>query len=83
MFVSSLSQSNFLATKLIYVCNNIRRLDYVALIFSTMIESNVFLFNLMCDDLMNAHKLFDQIGLRDVASWSLLILAYARLGHIR
>ncbi|KAJ7958610.1 Pentatricopeptide repeat-containing protein [Quillaja saponaria] len=43
----SLSQSNFLVTKMVDVCDNSGNIDYSSLLFKQVIEPNVFLYNAM------------------------------------
>ncbi|XP_010911952.1 pentatricopeptide repeat-containing protein At2g20540 [Elaeis guineensis] len=47
ILVFSLSQSNFLGTQIINICNSNRRVDYAALVFNQVYEPNVFLYNAM------------------------------------
>ncbi|XXG83408.1 hypothetical protein AAC387_Pa10g1169 [Persea americana] len=44
---SSLSQSNFLSTKMIDVCNRNGEMDYASLVFKQVMEPNIFLYNAM------------------------------------
>ncbi|XP_077230627.1 mitochondrial editing factor 21 [Tasmannia lanceolata] len=161
---SSLSQSSFLSTKIIDMCNIKGETDYASLIFEHVIEPNVFLYNAMiqaythnhlykqavriyrqmltnpqggspvlankftfpfvlkactglaylelgkqihghvckfgtssnsfvenslmdmytkCDDLSDAHRVFDGMTERDVVSWNSLISAHAKLGQMK
>lgn len=43
----SLSQSNFIVTKMLDVCDNNGEVDYATLLFKQVVEPNVFLFNAM------------------------------------
>ncbi|XP_062024529.1 pentatricopeptide repeat-containing protein At2g20540 [Rosa rugosa] len=43
----SLSQSNFLVTKMVDVCDYSGNVDYASLLFKQVVEPNVFLFNAM------------------------------------
>ncbi|KAH7521531.1 hypothetical protein FEM48_Zijuj07G0043400 [Ziziphus jujuba var. spinosa] len=43
----SLSQSNFLVTKMLDVCDSNGEVDYASLLFKQVVEPNVFLFNAM------------------------------------
>ncbi|XP_068325374.1 pentatricopeptide repeat-containing protein At2g20540-like [Pyrus communis] len=158
----SLSQSNFLVTKMVDVCDNSGDLRYAGLLFEQVMESNVFLFNatiraythnqmydlainlykqmlreaenqklpdkftfpfvikscaaifcevlgrqvhaqvckfgpkshllienalmdlyLKCDNLADAHKVFDGMSEPDVISWNSLLSGYVRLGKMR
>ncbi|XP_008785897.2 pentatricopeptide repeat-containing protein At2g20540 [Phoenix dactylifera] len=47
ILVFSLSQSNFLGTQIINICNSNRRVDYAALVFNQVEEPNLFLYNAM------------------------------------
>lgn len=160
----SLSQSNFLVTKMVDVCDYSGNLDYASLLFKQVLEPNVFLFNAMiraythnhmygsaitsykqmlrhpeaensifpdkftfpfvikscaglyceglgrqihaqvckfgpeshllienalmdfytkCDNLTDAHKVFEDMTERDVISWNSLLSGYVRLGQMR
>ncbi|XP_024161707.1 pentatricopeptide repeat-containing protein At2g20540 [Rosa chinensis] len=47
MVKHSLSQSNFLVTKMVDVCDYSGNVDYASLLFKQVVEPNVFLFNAM------------------------------------
>ncbi|KAL6207724.1 hypothetical protein ACLB2K_018678 [Fragaria x ananassa] len=160
----SLSQSNFLMTKMVDVCDYSGNVDYASLLFKEALEPNVFLFNAMiraythnhvydsaialykqmlrhpesetlifpdkftfpfvikccaglgcedlgrqihgqvwkfgpgshllienalmdfytkCDNLRDAHKVFEEMTERDVISWNSLLSGYVRLGQMR
>ncbi|KAJ4708007.1 Pentatricopeptide repeat [Melia azedarach] len=51
----SLSQSNFLVTKMVDVCNNGGDLEYASLLFKQVNEPNVFLYNAMIRASTNNH----------------------------
>ncbi|XP_048333027.2 pentatricopeptide repeat-containing protein At2g20540 isoform X2 [Ziziphus jujuba] len=126
----SLSQSNFLVTKMLDVCDSNGEVDYASLLFKHVVEPNVFLFNamirvythndiyslavtlykqmlknqgarnpifpdkftfpfvvkscagLLCQDL-DAHRVFEEMGERDVISWNCLLSGHAKLGQMR
>ncbi|KAI4316167.1 hypothetical protein L6164_024173 [Bauhinia variegata] len=156
----SLSQSNFLVTKMLDVCDNCGDIDYATLLFEQLVEPNAFSYNAIirtyahnhaynlaitqfkqmlraqnhilpdkftfpfvikssagllshplgqqihaqlckfgpeshsitenalidmytkCDDLTNAHKVFEQMTNQDVFSWNGLIYGHARLGQM-
>lgn len=46
------------------------------------VESSLIHFYLKCDDLVSAHKLFDNMVGGDVVSWSALAAGYARKGDV-
>lgn len=54
----SLSQSNFLVTKMVDVCDNSGNLGYASLLFKQVLEPNVFLFNAMIRAYTH-HQMYD------------------------
>ncbi|CAJ1973842.1 unnamed protein product [Sphenostylis stenocarpa] len=52
----SLSQSNFLATKMLDVCDNLGHVDYATLIFQNLEDPNVFSYNAIIRTCTHNHK---------------------------
>ncbi|XP_027080911.1 pentatricopeptide repeat-containing protein At2g20540-like [Coffea arabica] len=48
-----------------------------------VIENSMLDMYVKCDDMREAHKLFDEMGERDVISWNSLISGHIKLGHLR
>ncbi|KAL3818099.1 hypothetical protein ACJIZ3_004004 [Penstemon smallii] len=46
------------------------------------VESSLIHFYVKCDEIIAAHKLFDNMAERDVVSWSALAAGYARKGEV-
>lgn len=53
------------------------------LVFVPIVLNSVVELYAKCDDLVHAHKVFDEMLERDVVSWNTLISAYARLGDMK
>ncbi|URE06672.1 PPR repeat [Musa troglodytarum] len=60
--VSALSQSCYLATQIISVCNASARLDYAALVFGHVAEPNAFLYNEMIRTYAKNGRFVEAIG---------------------
>ncbi|XP_061339333.1 pentatricopeptide repeat-containing protein At2g20540 [Gastrolobium bilobum] len=52
----SLSQSNFLATKMVDLCDNLGDVDYATLLFEQLVEPNVFSYNAIIRTYTHNHQ---------------------------
>ncbi|WOL16051.1 hypothetical protein Cni_G24833 [Canna indica] len=50
---------------------------------NSIIQNSLIEMYTKCDDLFDAHSLFDEMLERDVISWNMLITAHAKLGQMR
>ncbi|GER39677.1 pentatricopeptide repeat-containing family protein [Striga asiatica] len=50
---------------------------------NNLIESSLLDMYVKCDQIIDAHKVFDEMSERDVISWNSLISGYAKSGRIR
>ncbi|XP_072965471.1 pentatricopeptide repeat-containing protein At2g20540 [Typha angustifolia] len=62
ILVSSLSESSYLATQMINICNANGRIEYAALVFNQVKDPNVFLYNAMIKAYTQSHHCNEAIG---------------------